>query len=226
MKFIINNNTLTIKEYIMVNSGSISNYEIPVEFDESWNGLTIVAKICKARENTGIERAVINNKVFIDIDKKDRYAIGFVGYIIENNKKIYQKSTNLKVIPNTKGAGEIDTTEESVPTPSEWEMYIAQIEEMLADFSSLPSGGTTGQILSKKSNDDGDVEWTQDIHLSNAYLENNTEEAILVLEMNNGTSFRVNLGNLDPSSDIYFITKDDEIFITKDSENFILKEEE
>lgn len=63
----------------------------------------------------------------------------------------------------------------------------------------------------------------QDIHLNNAYLEGN----VLVLEMNNGRVFRVDLSGISPQpvETIEFLTKNDEIFMTIDNEVFTLKEE-
>lgn len=138
MKFILNNDTLVIDNPVAVNTGSIADYEIEVEADENWEGLTIVAKICQEKENIAFERAVINGKVFIDIDALKRYTIGFIGYTIENDEKVYQKSTNLKVIPYVKGAGEIEVTEEQeLPTPSEWEMYLQQVQDFINDANEI-----------------------------------------------------------------------------------------
>ena len=138
MKFILNGNELTIEEPIKVNTGSIANYDIEVEMDESWSGLSIVAKICQEKENIAYERAVIDRHVLIDIDKLERYTIGFIGYRIEDEEKVYQKSTNLKVIPYVRGAGEIETTEEQeLPTPTEWEMYLQQVQDFINDANEI-----------------------------------------------------------------------------------------
>ena len=167
MKFIINKDELTVddKEEIF-NSGSVNYYEAEVEFDESWNGLTVEAKIVPKEgayyDDEGKSIAVINNRVYIDNKLSGSYGIGFVGYRVDNNAKVYQISTNLQCIWFNKGAGEIETSEEDVPTPSQWEIYIAQIQEMLDNIETVPAGGTTGQVLAKKSNADGDVEW-QDV---------------------------------------------------------------
>ena len=201
MKFIINNRDLSIhyeKDDKVPYSGSIKDYLIDIEFSEEWNGLSKVAKICIDGENEGKERAVINDKVYIDMDEhNDRYAIGFIGYTVENNVKVYQKSTNLKIIPYPMGAGEIKTTEDKVPTASQWEIYIAQIQEMIDNI--------------------------EDVHLSNAYLDGST----LVLELNNGNALRVELGGITPpvpTTDIRLVTSNNEVFITNDNKNFIVKE--
>lgn len=222
MKFILEKDKLDIENKIIYNSGSVLYYEADVEYDESWNDLTIEAVIIKKDEEEGVSRSIINNKIYLDKEMSGSYSIGFVGYTIENNEKSYQISTNLKPIIIRKGAGEIETNNEDIPTPTEWEIYIAQIQEMLEGHLGVPEGGTTGQILAKKSNADGDVEWTEDVHLSNAYLDG----SILILELNNGNSFRVNLGGITPpTGDIQLVTKNNEIFVTSDNKNFIVMEE-
>lgn len=160
MKFIVDNSKLLI-EYDenenSINSGSIEDYLVDVEFSDEWDGLTKAAKICIDGENTGIERAVIDGQVYIDMEEHAKYAIGFIGYTIENNVKIYQKSTNLKKLTYKKGAGEIETENEDIPTPSEWEIYIAQIQEMIDQGG---GGGTATNIDGKTitNNEDNEIQ--------------------------------------------------------------------
>lgn len=146
MLFKLNKDNLTIKNTDIQNAGSLNYYEADIEFDTSWNNLDIVAVITKKDEQKGISIAVINNKLYIDQEMNGIYTIGFIGYIIENDKKTYQISTNLKNISFQKGAGEIETHEKELPTPSEWEIYIAQIQEMLENYT--PStGGKIDDVL-------------------------------------------------------------------------------
>lgn len=44
--------------------------------------------------------------------------------------------------------------------------------------SSLPSGGTTGQVLTKHSATDGDVEWTTPADLTNYYTKTEVDARI------------------------------------------------
>lgn len=159
MKFILNKDILTIEDKEKPNSGSVNYYEIPVEYDESWDNLTITAVLVEEDAETGKSISVINNNVFIDNNLDGKYQIGFIGYTIENEEKTYQISTNLKPVIFNRGAGQITTQEQTLPTPTEWEIYIAQIQEMLEGITMIPSGGTTGQALVKKSNTDYDYEW-------------------------------------------------------------------
>lgn len=138
MKFIVNDNKLKVEMgKDRINAGTIADYLTDVEFDDSWDGLTIVAKICDEKSGIGIERSVIDNQVYIDMDKHKRYVIGFVGYTLENNVKTYQKATNLVVIPYIKSAGEIETESEELPTTSEWELYIAQMQNITNTINGL-----------------------------------------------------------------------------------------
>ena len=137
MKFILDKDTLTIEENKFYNSGSVDYYEAEIQFDETWNDLTIEAIITKMGENKGISRSPINNKLMLDIQEFGTYTIGFVGYNIENEEKIYQISTDLGVIQYNQGAGEIETENEPIPTATEWEIYIAQIQDMIDNIEDM-----------------------------------------------------------------------------------------
>ena len=140
MKFILNKDTLEVDEVVVGNSGSVNYYEAEVEYDESWNNLNIEAVLVKKDDDVGTSIAVINNKFFIDKKLSGTYYIGFVGYTIENDKKTYQISSNLKGIYFDKGAGEIETEAEKLPTPTEWEIYIAEINKIFNDIKTLTNG--------------------------------------------------------------------------------------
>lgn len=106
MKFILNKDNLKIEETQLLNAGSIGYYEADIEYDNEWQGLTIVAVMTKKGEPVGKNIAVISNRIYIDADLSGTYLIGFVGYTIENEQKTYQISTNLKSIFFNKGTGE------------------------------------------------------------------------------------------------------------------------
>jgi hypothetical protein len=131
MKFILNRDTLTVTDVETINSGSVNYYEADVEYDSGWDNLVVNAILIKSGETDGVQVAVINNKVFLDRDKHGRFKIGFIGYKIENGQKTFQISTNLQSFYIQKGAGGIEIEVEDVPTPTEWEIYISQIEELL-----------------------------------------------------------------------------------------------
>lgn len=131
MKFILNKDKLEIENIEVVKSGSVNYYEADVEYDNSWNNLAIEAVMLKKDEEAGTSVAVINNKIYIDQKLRGTYRIGFVGYKIEEEKKIYQVSTNLQKIYFDLGAGEIETQNVEVPNLTEWEIYLEQITETI-----------------------------------------------------------------------------------------------
>ena len=145
MKFILNKDTLKIENEDRINAGAVNYYEADVEYDESWDGLIIECVIVKKNNDVGNSVAVINKKMFIDQELNGLYSIGFVGYTVEDNKKTYQISTNLRTLHFYKGAGEIKTENADLPTLTEWEVYIAQIQEMLKDVSDV--GGLIDDVL-------------------------------------------------------------------------------
>lgn len=166
MRFILNKGKVTLEGYFDTNvSGTIKYYEIPIEYDETWENLVIKAIIVNKDEDTGEEISVINNKFFIDKKKSGIYRVGFVGYTIENEQKIYQVSTDLVSFIIDKGAGEIEGVEShDIPTPSEWEVYIAQIQSMVDDFEDkIPTK------LSQLQNDNHTVQDENYIHTDNNF---------------------------------------------------------
>ena len=190
MKFIINGDKLKIEQAETINSGSFEDYLIPVEFDETWNDLTIEAIIVEGSSSQGISRAVINNEVYIDVSKKKRYTIGFIGYTVENNQKVHQKTTDLKIIPMLKGAGEIEATNtEEIPTESEWEIYLAQVQEFI-------NNGNT--IITQANNLDIDVNKEDRIATVTITKKDGTEKSV-----------QINDGEKGDKGDDYVITQED-----------------
>ena len=145
MKFILDKDKIEVKDKEKLNSGSINYYEADVEYDESWDGLTIKAVIVASEEKTGKSISLIDDKIYLDNDLDGTYNIGFVGYTIENNKKVYQISTRLLAITFKKGAGQITTQEGTLPTPTQWEIYVAQLQEIVDDITGL-STTLTAQV--------------------------------------------------------------------------------
>ncbi len=114
----------------IIHSGSISYYEISIEFDESWNDLIKKLVVVDMNRETGREIAIIDNKAYLDVELKGRYKIGLVGYKIEDDKKVYQISTDLRKIMINEGAGEVEIEEHEIPSLTEWELYIKQIQSI------------------------------------------------------------------------------------------------
>lgn len=62
--------------------------------------------------------------------KVDSPVVGSISTYYEETK-IYQQSTNLVAIHFVRGAGEIEVRNTEIPTQSEWEAYVAQIQDMV-----------------------------------------------------------------------------------------------
>lgn len=138
MKLIIKGNTLSIEDVKVCYSGTINCYKSDVEFDESWRGLTIEAVILPENETVGERLAVINNQICLSRKLSGVYYIGFVGYSIENEEKVYQTSTELKQLVFYKGAGEYEVKEgEELPPPTQWEKYITEIQKVINEANNL-----------------------------------------------------------------------------------------
>jgi hypothetical protein len=136
MKFILDKDKVQILDKHNLKSGSINYYIAEVEHDESWDNLTIEARIVRKEngiiQEVGKSIAVINNEMYIDKELSGTYAIGFIGYTIEDNVKTMQISTNLVGLYFNMGAGEIEVNNsQEIPTPSEWETYLAQVQEFM-----------------------------------------------------------------------------------------------
>ena len=194
MKFILDKDKLTIDEKESLNSGSIKYYEIPVEYDETWEDLSIAAIIIKEHAEKGIATAVINHNVYVDKTTYGKYFIGFIGYIVEyslttdvaidENKtyytrsgdegsyiytkvdepsvesistyyeaeKTYQVTTKLTPVTFKQGAAEIEVEDETnIPSLSEWDVYVSQIEDLIDDANDVIDDMNT-LITSVKAN--------------------------------------------------------------------------
>ena len=173
MKFILNKDTLEIENNEIIVSGSVNYYKVDVEYDESWNDLNIKAIIVETDNKKGISRAVINNKMYIDQSLNGVYSIGFVGYKIENDKKTYQISSNLRKIYIDVGAGEIKTEVKDVPTPSEWEIYISQIQEFIREGQ---------EIITQASNLNLDVNKVENVSTISVTSKNGTTKKVEILD--------------------------------------------
>ena len=105
--------------------------------------------------------AHIIDKIYIDKNENGRYYVGFVGYTIENNEKTYQISTNLQEIRLRQGAGEIQTENEPIPTATEWEIYIAQIQAII---DSIGSDTNYNALINKPSINNVELTGNKSLH--------------------------------------------------------------
>lgn len=138
MKFIVKQNVLKIEDSQELCSGTINCLKMNVEFDEAWDGLIKEAIMIKEFETEGERLAILDNQICISRPKKGKYFIGFIGYRIEEDKKVFQLSTNLEAITYDKGAGEVDAREpEELPAPTQWELYMAETNKVIDEANAL-----------------------------------------------------------------------------------------
>lgn len=138
MRFVVKQNVLTIENCKNFCSGTINCLKIDIEFDAAWDGLTKEAIIIKEFETEGERIAIVDDQICISRPKKGKYFIGFIGYRLEEDKKVFQLSTNLEAISYDKGAGEVEAKEaEDLPTPTQWEIYINEIQKVINEANTL-----------------------------------------------------------------------------------------
>ena len=131
MKIVVEKDKIIKIDDIDINSGSIRYYRVDFEFDETWNDLTKKVVIINRKTTQAKEFAIIDNYVYLDVFESGDYSVGVVGYTLnEENEKEYQISTNLRTICIKKGAGQFRATINEIPSISEWEIYINQIQEL------------------------------------------------------------------------------------------------
>lgn len=162
MKFILNKDKLTVEDKETYNSGSVNYYEADVEHDESWNDLVIEARLIKKEEGSGVSISVITNKVALDKKLSGKYFIGFIGYRVENNEKVYQISSDLQAIRFRKGAGELEVSNgDSTPELTEWEVYIAQLQGFVNEAQEIVDEADTLDIDVNKEGSKATITLTQ-----------------------------------------------------------------
>lgn len=199
MKFILEKDKVSIKDKDNLKSGSINYYQAEVEFDDEWDGLSIEARIVK-KENGVIQEegnaiAVINNELNIDKKISGTYAIGFIGYRINQTEKVYQISTNLVGLYFNKGAGEIEVSNsQEVPEVSEWEQYLLQVQDFIntanakinqannLDLNVIKIGDTATVTITKKDNTTKSVEIEDGISTVIYY---DTDDTLTIETINN-----------------------------------------
>ena len=120
------------KQYVVENQ--VNEFAIEFEFDDSWNYET--KYVIFDNEETTYKRPIINNQVIIPSELLNgRTTIQIYGQNVENGEIVKRKPSykySFSILNSLSTEGQ----EESVlPTPSQWEIYISQIETMLDEFT-------------------------------------------------------------------------------------------
>lgn len=133
--FKIENDLITIEETIgRINTGAIEYYDLEFEFNSSWQGLTKIAVLVNKTTEVAVAVPIMGNIATVPfLTDSSTYSIGVMGYTIEEETKTLQISTNLVSFWVDKGAGSIETEEQTVPTPTIWEQYVSTMNGILDD---------------------------------------------------------------------------------------------
>lgn len=120
------------KQYVVENQ--VNEFAIEFEFDDSWNYET--KYVIFDNEETTYKRPIINNQVIIPSELLNgRTTIQIYGQNVEDGeivkrKPSYKYSFSILNSLSTEGQEESD-----LPKPTQWEIYISQIETMLDEFT-------------------------------------------------------------------------------------------
>lgn len=127
--------TITPIEQGYVIENQVNQYVIEFDFDETWD---FEEKYCIFQdefEEQIFKRAIINNQVIVPSELLNgRITIQVYGQNIEDDV-ITQRQPSLKYVFSILNSLPVNASEEQdVPTPTQWELYISQIEEMCNDL--------------------------------------------------------------------------------------------
>lgn len=121
------------KGYVIENQ--VNQYAIEFEFDETWDFEEKYVIFQDEFEEQTFKRAIINNQVIVPSELLNgRITIQVYGQNIEDNV-ITNRQPSLKYVFSILNSLPANASEEqNVPTPTQWEIYIEQIETLVDDM--------------------------------------------------------------------------------------------
>ena len=173
------------------------------DFDETWN---FEEKYCIFQdefEEQTFKRAIINNQVIVPSELLNgRITIQVYGQNIENDV-ITNRQPSLKYVFSILNSLPTNASEEqNVPTPTQWELYIEQIEEMCNDlqdkFDDLKEDCETkcNDVIERLAQDEQDIQTNTDNIRTNAEaidkLNTDLLDYSLISETGNKLSMSIN----------------------------------
>ena len=195
--------TITPIEQGYVIENQVNQYAIEFDFDETWN---FEEKYCIFQdefEEQTFKRAIINNQVIVPSELLNgRITIQVYGQNIENDV-ITNRQPSLKYVFSILNSLPTNASEEqNVPTPTQWELYIEQIEEMcnnLQDqFDDLKEDCETkcNDVIERLAQDEQDIQTNTDNIRTNAEaidkLNTDLLDYSLISETGNKLSMSIN----------------------------------
>ena len=154
--------TLSMTEDQNTYSGSKNYYQVTFQFSDDWEAFSTRHAVF-IRSETEVEDRIIPSDGVVDIPNaflEYESAIEVGCYGISGDAR---RTTNLVKLVVEEGS--YRAGERTMPAPDIFQQYLDQIIAYTEsiDFDSaikdVPAGGTTGQVLSKKSDTDFDTEW-------------------------------------------------------------------
>ena len=121
------------KQYVVENQ--VNEFAIEFEFDDSWDYET--KYVIFDNEETTYKRPIINNQVIVPSELLNgRTTIQIYGQNVENGE-IVKRKPSYKYSFSILNSLSTDGQEESdLPTPSQWEVYIQQVQDLCNDLQS------------------------------------------------------------------------------------------
>jgi len=187
------------KQYVVENQ--VNEFALEFEFDDSWNYET--KYVIFDNEETTYKRPIINNQVIIPSELLNgRTTIQIYGQNVENGeivkrKPSYKYSFSILNSLSTEGQEESD-----LPTPSQWEIYISQIQNLCNDlqsqFNDLKEDCETkcNDVVERLGKDEQDIQTNTDNIKANAEaidkLNTDLLDYSLITETGNKISMSIN----------------------------------
>ena len=187
------------KQYVVENQ--INEFAIEFEFDDSWNYET--KYVIFDNEETTYKRPIINNQVIIPSELLNgRTTIQIYGQNVENGEIVKRKPSykySFSILNSLSTEGQ---EESELPTPSQWELYISQIEELCNDlqdqFDDLKEECETkcNDVIERLAQDEQDIQTNTDNIRTNAEaidaLNTSLLDYSLITETGNKISMSIN----------------------------------
>lgn len=136
IKLKVNNFEIIPEEKSYVIENQVNEFALEFEFDDTWDFQTrYVVFNCDNDEETTYKRPIINNQVVVPSELVNgRTTIQIYAHNIENDEIIKRKPSfkySFSILNSLSPEGVEET---DLPTPTQWEIYISQIEEMCNDL--------------------------------------------------------------------------------------------
>jgi hypothetical protein len=201
IKLKVNNFEIIPEEKSYVIENQVNEFALEFEFDDSWNYET--KYVIFDNEESTYKRPIINNQVIIPSELLNgKTTIQIYAQDVENNEIVKRKPSfkySFSILNSLFPEG---VEENDLPTPSQWEIYISQIEEMcnnLQDqFDDLKEECETkcDDVIERLAQDEQDIQTNTDNIRTNAEnidkLNTDLLDYSLITETGNKLSMSIN----------------------------------